>query len=181
MIVVGNEDRNLLDEMFRLRARVFHDRLHWGVDVVYGMERDMYDDLRPIYILDVDGSVVRGSLRLLPTTGSTFSELVFPSEMVSAPTIWECSRLCVDDSSNMADVASNLLIAVGRLSVDRGIETIIASTYTHMVFLCRVIGFDVQVLGKTDRFGKRVFLCAARMDAETIDRIENGQGKVHRS
>src|ERR1017187_3575045 len=173
MIVVGNEDRNLLDEMFRLRARVFHDRLHWEVDVIYGMERDVYDDFGPIYILDVEGSVVRGSLRLIPTTGSTFSELVLPSEMVSAPTIWECSRLCVDDPANMAEVASNLLIAVGKLSVQRGIETIIASTYTHMMFLCRVIGFDVQVLGKTDRFGKRVFLCAARMDAETIDRIEN--------
>src|SRR5271154_3476824 len=62
------EHRHLLDEMFRLRAHVFHGRLGWDVGVANGMERDRFDDLMPVYVIDVDGRTVRGSLRLLPTT-----------------------------------------------------------------------------------------------------------------
>jgi N-acyl-L-homoserine lactone synthetase len=55
MIVVvesHNAERhsNLLEQMFRLRARIFHDHLGWDVKVTYGKERDKYDDEGPVYI-----------------------------------------------------------------------------------------------------------------------------------
>ena len=34
------EFSSLLDEMFRLRARIFHERLGWDVQVADGKERD---------------------------------------------------------------------------------------------------------------------------------------------
>ena len=34
----------LLEQMFRLRARIFRDRLGWDVAVKDGKERDKYDD-----------------------------------------------------------------------------------------------------------------------------------------
>lgn len=64
---------HLIDEMFRLRARIFRDRLRWDVKVVDGKERDRYDDEGPVYLIcaDDDGRQVKGSLRLLPTTSPT--------------------------------------------------------------------------------------------------------------
>ena len=77
LVVVEDQNasqyRDLLDEMFRLRARVFNDRLKWDVVVKGGMERDRYDDEGPVYLIytDEEQKKVKGSLRLLPTTGPT--------------------------------------------------------------------------------------------------------------
>jgi N-acyl-L-homoserine lactone synthetase len=189
-IVVGEphdapEHRDLLDEMFRLRAHVFHDRLRWDVGVTDDMERDRFDDLMPVYIIDADGPTVRGSLRLLPTTGPTLSEETFSDTIpdaaaLSAPTIWECSRLCVGDypARTQVEIAANLLIAVGNLCVRHGIETIIANTHIKVVRLCQRVGFDVEILGHTDRFGERVFLCSSEMSAATVARIESRRWTV---
>jgi len=35
---------HLLEQMFRMRARIFHDHLGWDVVVKDGMERDKYDE-----------------------------------------------------------------------------------------------------------------------------------------
>jgi acyl homoserine lactone synthase len=96
----------LTDEMFKLRARIFRDRLGWDVQVVDGRERDQYDDAGPVYVIyaDKEGREVKGCLRLLPTTGPTLLADIFSDTMpdavhLSAPTIWECTRFCIDDSS----------------------------------------------------------------------------------
>ena len=179
------EHRHLLDEMFRLRARVFHGRLRWDVGVTDDMERDRFDDLMPVYIIDADGPTVRGSLRLLPTTGPTLSEETFSDTIpdaaaLSAPTIWECSRLCVGDypARTQVEIAANLLIAVGNLCLRHGIETIIANTHVTIMRLCQRVGFDVEILGYTDRFGERVFLCSSEMNAATVARIESRRWTV---
>lgn len=81
----------LLDEMFRLRARIFLDRLGWDVQVRDGKERDKYDDKGPIYLIYTDDEAreVKGSLRLLPTTGPTlladFFGIPFQTLCISAP------------------------------------------------------------------------------------------------
>jgi N-acyl-L-homoserine lactone synthetase len=63
----------LMEEMFKLRARVFRDRLGWNVQVADGKERDKYDDEAPVYVIYADDEAreVKGCLRLLPTTGPT--------------------------------------------------------------------------------------------------------------
>ena len=45
----AHEYSHLMDQMFQMRARVFHDRLRWNVRVVDGRERDKYDDESPVY------------------------------------------------------------------------------------------------------------------------------------
>jgi N-acyl-L-homoserine lactone synthetase len=174
------EHRHLLDEMFRLRALVFQGRLGWDVGVARDMERDRFDDLMPVYVIDADGRTVRGSLRLLPTTGptlsvETFSDSIPDAAALSAPTIWECSRLCVRDYQvrTQVEILANLLIAVGHLCLRHGIETIIANTHGKIVRLCQFVGFDVEILGHTDRFGERVFLCSCEMGVDMIAKIES--------
>ncbi len=174
MIVVVQEynarqNARLLDQMFRLRARVFAERLRWDVSVVDGKERDRFDDLSPVYLIhtDEEGLEVRGSLRLLPTTGPTvladfFSDTMPDAAQLSAPTIWECTRFCVDeDRLRHRDqiVASRALISgLGSIALGAGIESILGNFDDRMLRLYRRIGCEVDVLGSTHRYGAPVHL-----------------------
>jgi acyl homoserine lactone synthase len=101
--------RDKLDAMYRLRHRVFKERMDWDVNSRDGKERDVYDLLRPIYLLSTDeAGQVNGSLRVLPTTGPYMLRDVFPELMEgqAAPThpqIWEISRLAVEGSGEGAE------------------------------------------------------------------------------
>ena len=92
----------LLDEMFKLRARVFESRLGWDVTVRNGRERDDFDNLDPAYVIGVDddGHVV-SCVRALQTTGphmlsDVFSAILHGEPPLRSATIWESTRFCVD-------------------------------------------------------------------------------------
>lgn len=98
--------RDKLDAMHRLRHRVFKERMDWEVNSRDGRERDVYDLLRPIYLLATDEQgCVHGSLRVLPTTGpymlrDVFPELLQGQDAPAHPQIWEISRLAVEGSGD---------------------------------------------------------------------------------
>jgi len=165
------EYAGLMDEMFRLRARVFRDRLKWDVQVADGKERDKYDDEAPVYIIYADDEVrkVKGSLRLLPTTGPTvladiFSDTLPDAIELSAPTIWECTRFCVEDGASRRRhreelISSGILIAaLGDVAIKAGIEAVLGNFDSTMLRLYRRIGCEVEVLGSTERYGEPVYL-----------------------
>jgi acyl homoserine lactone synthase len=175
---------NLLDEMFRQRARFFHDRLKWDVQVIDGKERDRYDDEGPVYIIYTDGfrGEVKGSLRLLPTTGPTLAADVFSDTLpdavhLSAPTIWECSRFCLDRSVLAAGIedivfTSRVLIAaLGDVAMRAGIETIIGNFDAAKLRLYRRIGCEVEILGATSRYGDPVYLGLHRISETVVRRV----------
>ncbi len=174
MIVVvqeynAREHADLLDQMFRLRAKVFAGRLKWDVSVIDGWERDRFDELAPVYLIHTDaaGREVRGSLRLLPTTGPTlladfFSDTLPDAALLSAPTIWECTRFCIDEDilrHREQIVASRELISgLGSVALTAGIESILGNFDARMLRLYRRIGCEVEVLGSTHRYGEPVYL-----------------------
>jgi acyl homoserine lactone synthase len=171
MIVVveqhnADTHRRLLDQMFRLRARIFHDRLGWDVQIIDGRERDKYDDEAPVYLICADDQ----SLRLLPTTGPTvladvFSDTLPDAAHLCAPTIWECTRFCVDDQilacRNLDELhltSALLIAALGDLGLKAGIESILGNFDSSMLRLYRHIGCEVEVLGCTRRYGVPIYL-----------------------
>jgi N-acyl-L-homoserine lactone synthetase len=175
---------NLLDKMFRLRARFFHDRLKWDVRVADGKERDRYDDEGPVYIIYTDdlGAEVKGSLRLLPTTGPTLAADVFSDTLpdavhLSAPTIWECSRFCLDENVLASGVegvvfASRVLIAaLGDVAMRAGIESIIANFDASKLRLYQRIGCEVEILGSTSRYGNPVYLGLHQISETIVRRV----------
>jgi acyl homoserine lactone synthase len=188
IVVVQNSNtqrhENLLDKMFRQRARFFHDRLKWDVQVTDGKERDRYDDEGPVYIIYTDDhrSEVKGSLRLLPTTGPTLAADVFWDTLpdavhLSAPTIWECSRFCIDESILSSGIegitfASRVLIAaLGDVALGAGIESIIANFDASKLRLYRRIGCEVEVLGSTSRYGSPVYLGVHHISETVVRRV----------
>jgi acyl homoserine lactone synthase len=178
--------RHLLDEMFRLRARVFSDRLKWDVNVENGMERDRYDDFGPVYLIytDDDGEQVKGSLRLLPTTGPTlladfFSDTLPDAAQLSAPSIWECTRFCLDDRlldhggrDEMVFASGVLFAGLGEIALQSGIESIIGNFDATMYRLYRRVGCEVEVLGLTRRYGRAVYLGAFPVSLPILQRIK---------
>ncbi len=177
---------HLIDEMFRLRARAFHDRLNWDVKVTGGKERDRYDDEQPVYIIYCDHQAreVKGSLRLLPTTGPTlladiFSDTLPEAVNLSAPAIWECSRFCLDDKllerggyDEMLSASAAMLEAVGDVALRAGIEAIIGNFDESMLRLYRRIGCEVEILGSTLRYGDPVYLGLHPISESVIRRIK---------
>ncbi len=91
-----------MEEMHRLRFRVFKERLQWDVHTVSGMERDEFDDLDCIYILAfAETGCLVGTWRMLPTTGpymlrDVFSDLMEDQALPCDRKIWECSRFAVE-------------------------------------------------------------------------------------
>jgi acyl homoserine lactone synthase len=183
----------LMDQMFALRARVFRDRLKWDVKVEDGRERDKYDDEGPVYIIYADdaGQRVKGSLRLLPTTGPTVLGDIFADTLpdaigLSAPTIWECTRFCVEESASPRRhrdelISSGILIAaLGEVAVKAGIEAILGNFDSTMLRLYRRIGCEVEVLGSTHRYGEPVYLGLFPVSETILGKVK-GRLKTERS
>lgn len=172
---------DLIEQMFRLRKRVFQDKLSWDVQVIDGLERDVYDDEAPVYVLyqDPDSARLLGSLRLLPTTGPTllgdvFSDTLPDAISLSAPSIWECTRFCVEANGGFADfqtVSCALIEAVGELALRSGIETIVGNFDAAMLRVYRRIGCDVEVVGLTRRFKRPVYLGLFPVSGEVVQKI----------
>jgi acyl homoserine lactone synthase len=183
---------HLLEQMFRMRARIFHDHLGWDVVVKDGMERDKYDEQSPVYIIytDEDGHRVKGSLRLLPTTGPTlvaefFSDTLPDAASLMAPTIWECTRFCLDDDvwqkkkEEILFASTVLLVALGDLALRAGIESVIGNFDAAALHLWRRIGCEVEILGSTSRYGRPVYLGLHPISETVISRIKKKLKGAH--
>ena len=117
----GRDASRRLEGMFKLRHEVFKERLAWEVGSQGGRERDLFDDLDPVYIVcEQDGDVL-GSWRLLPTTKpymlkDVFPELLHGMPAPEAPDVWEISRfavskrVCGNDSLGTIKTVTNLLL-----------------------------------------------------------------------
>lgn len=173
----------LLDQMFRLRKRVFKDQLDWDVPVEGECERDGYDAMKPAYILwtDDERTTLYGSLRLMPTTGPTLLYDVFrrtfPDAIdLAAPGIWEGTRMCMDEVAlerDMPDVDPGrafclMLLALCEVAMAHGVHTMISNYEPHMARIYKKAGAELDQLGKADGYGKRPVCCGA---FEVSDRI----------
>lgn len=158
-----------IDRMHTIRAQVFYDRLRWDVHVEDGWEIDEFDDCNPLYVISVDPATndVRGSVRLLPTTGpnmlrDVFSDLL-PNDLdVADPLIWESSRFSVDPDYVCAargrcqvnEVTAELLIGMAEVGKLVGLSHIVSVYDAMMARLFKRANCPAETVGKPRRFGK---------------------------
>jgi acyl homoserine lactone synthase len=157
-----------MSQMFKLRKKVFHDRLGWDVRIEDGMEIDAFDGLDPLYVLSIapDTGRVTASLRLLPTTGpnmlcDVFCELLADGLVVRSATVWESSRFCVDheafqdrSANRVAMAASELMCAVGEIGLSSGLTHIVTVTDLLLERIFRRMECPAERLGRPRRIGK---------------------------
>jgi acyl homoserine lactone synthase len=162
---------DLLAAMFRLRGRVFKDRLGWTVSVTEDLELDVYDVLNPTYLLLVAaGREVVGCVRLLPTTGPTMLAETFPQLLSGRRPprnnrILESSRFCVDTSlagqlaANGLSRATFMLFAAMIESLEvLGADRIVTVTDTRMERILRRAGWSLERLAHPQQIGKTMAL-----------------------
>ncbi|PJR92568.1 N-acyl-L-homoserine lactone (AHL) synthase [Ochrobactrum sp. 695/2009] len=165
---------DLLDQSFRLRKKIFADRLGWSVSVSGPWERDRYDDHQPAYLLWCDDKFnqLYGCVRLMPTTGPTLLYDVFRDTFpdtcsLIGPGIWEGTRLCIDDEALKRDLpdlslrhAFNLLLlALCEVALDNGIDTLVSNYEPYMRSAYRRAGVSFEELGCAGGFGRFSVCC----------------------
>lgn len=178
---------HVLDDMFKLRARVFGERLGWEVTIEDGRERDVFDDLNPSYAigLDDEGNAV-SCVRALQTTGPHMLADVFAAILDGEPplrsaSLWESTRFCVDTKRlgrgsgqhSVSYATSELMIASLEAAKRAGVDDIVTVIDPIMDrVLKRSDNAPYDYLGKTTGMGKTAAL-AALLDCtdERIDRI----------
>lgn len=158
-----------LDEMFKLRHRVFKECLDWDVNSRNGRERDVYDLLRPVYLLATDeNGKVGGSWRLLPTTGPYMLRDVFPdllegAQAPSNPQVWEISRFAVDRAgdgtqrrNSVNRFTSELFAGMVEWALLYGIREIVAVYDVRVGRLLNKIDFTPHWVSQPRRIGSTV-------------------------
>jgi acyl homoserine lactone synthase len=127
-----------LETIFRIRHRVFKERLGWDVPSSDGLEQDQYDHEDAWYLLlrDDDDKIV-GTCRLIPTTssymiGEVFADLLDGDEPPHSPKVWEVSRLAMDSTvpgrrmlSQVHQLTSQLYCGLVELGLSLGITELI--------------------------------------------------------
>jgi acyl homoserine lactone synthase len=162
---------NLLTEMYRLRRRVFKDRLDWAVSVSGDLELDVYDALNPTYLLVMSGEGdLVGSVRLLPTAGPTMLGDTFPALLggQAAPRsekILESSRFCVDTklASELAENGLNrvtFILFAAMIEGARAVnaESIVTVTDVRMERILRRADWPLERIAPPLRLGQTMTL-----------------------
>jgi N-acyl-L-homoserine lactone synthetase len=173
----------LLDGMFRLRHKVFYERLGWDVGSLHGRERDDFDDCDPVYVISYveESREVTGCCRLLPTDGPFMLRDVFPQALRGAeapcdPAVWEISRLATGQewsrtvSAGFGPFARALLLEAFRW-VDRHGDTVVAVSSVAVERSLHAMGVPSRRLGdgRATRLG--ALLCSAYLTS-TRDFLE---------
>jgi N-acyl-L-homoserine lactone synthetase len=169
------ETSRKLEGMFRLRHEVFKERLAWEVGSVAGKERDLFDDLDPVYIVCEHEGQVLGSWRLLPTTSpymlkDVFPELLHGMPAPEAPDVWEISRFAVskrvigNESLGTINMVTDMLLdQLGAFAKRRNISRIVAVTDVRFERILKRAGL------LTNRFGAPLEIGVTRAVAGYAD------------
>jgi acyl homoserine lactone synthase len=168
------------DPMYRLRYRVFYERLRWEVKVSDGLEIDQFDDAQSIYqlVADTRGAIV-GGWRLRPTTLPYMMKDVFPQLMggAAAPVqadVWEISRFAVDEQDGaesgfgLNDTARALVRHAIQFAVDHDISQYVMVVSVAVERLLANTGMVIQRYAPPQRVGRvRSVACFLDIDAHT--------------
>ncbi|MFI7128644.1 acyl-homoserine-lactone synthase [Nonomuraea sp. NPDC050153] len=174
----------LLDGMFRLRHKVFYERLRWDVESLHGRERDSYDDCDPVYVISyAEGrQEVTGCCRLLPTVGpymlrDVFSEALRGGPAPCDPSVWELSRLATGRGWSRRAAAgfgplARALVREAFRWVDQRGDTVVAVSSVAVERSVNAMGVPTRRLGdgRATRLG--TVLCSAYATS-TRDFLEN--------
>ena len=180
-------DLDALAQMYRLRAKVFGERMGWEVAVLSGMEIDDYDSQSPYYMLVRDDSgAVCGCWRLLPTEGrymlrDTFPQLLHGQNAPASASVWELSRFAIVSPQRagygFGELALDAMRAVVCFADSMGVKSYVTVTTTAVERLLARARIDIRRFGPPVRIGS-VHAVALTIDlgAQTHEALFDGPG-----
>lgn len=179
-----------LAEMYRLRYRVFKQRLDWDVEVSGDMEIDAFDALHPVYLLQRAGDGrVQGCVRLLPTTGPTMLREAFAPLLAGQPApsdlaVWESSRFALDVGREAPGAARGIARATYELfagmiefGLFHGLTEIVTVTDLRMERILRRAAWPLRRLGEPRALGdSRSVAGYLEVSPERLANVRRGGG-----
>jgi acyl homoserine lactone synthase len=165
-ITIGSQrsfDLDALAQMYRLRAKVFGERMGWEVAILSGMEIDGYDALSPHYMLVHDeNDTLCGCWRIMPTVGpymlrDTFGQLLHGQPAPSSRDVWELSRFAIvapeTPGFGFAGLALEAMREVVKFADRMGISSYVTVTTTAIERLLRKTGVETRRFGPPMKIG----------------------------
>ncbi|MHC6154781.1 acyl-homoserine-lactone synthase [Bradyrhizobium elkanii] len=181
-----------LSEMYRLRYRVFRERLQWDVQASGGMEIDEYDALHPVYLIQRASDYrIQGCVRLLPSTGPTMLRDTFPllldgHSFEASSSVWESSRFALEMDTVSRSTVHGLTSATYELfagmiefGLSRQLDQIITVTDARVERILRRAGWPLRRAGHPRRLGNTEALAGyLEISLECLMRVRDA-GKIH--
>lgn len=177
--------RTDLDDMYRLRHRVFVEKLNWQVNSHNGMEKDEYDECNTHYIVYKDHvGRVRGCQRLIEMTNNSmfngpFKFMLPRYEYFKRQGYWEVTRMAVDNKydehftkDEAKEVASKLfmgLIHIGRQLLN--VEYYLAVSYPPIVELYKKYGLQISTIKRGEINGEHIISWGFAPLSYTLDQL----------
>lgn len=140
--------RDDLDAMYRLRHKVFFEKLKWQVNSEDGMEKDEYDENNTYYLIFKDkNNIVRGCQRYIPMNNPCMFDGPFDFVLSNLKDYknaqyWEASRLAVDydyaegyTKDDARNVCKRIFAASILLGQDAEIKSFVTLSYPAMIKL----------------------------------------------
>lgn len=167
-----HQHADIVDQMYRIRAAVFNERLGWDVEVKDGREIDQFDDEAPLYLISINEKTaqVQGALRLLRTTGpnmlrDVFPVLLKPGEVVESPLIWESSRFSINPDLSqrtasgevnhvLSIVTMELLCGIVEVCQLASIDSVVSVFDARMLRIFRAADCPTNVIGTPTKIGR---------------------------
>lgn len=176
---------NELWDMYRLRAKVFKERMKWDVPVLGGMEIDGYDALDPHYLLIKESNnKVRGCWRLMPTEGpymlrDTFPQLLNGLVAPSDARVWELSRFAMDTDGSKGfgfnDIALESMRSLFLFGKRKGIDLYVTVTTVAIERMMRRAGIVIERFGPPIQIGVEKTVALAIFNSEETREALFGQ------
>jgi len=179
-----------INEMRRLRYRVFKERMKWDVLTHDDMEFDEFDAYDPYYLLQIrfEGHI-HGCVRLLPTTGHNMLRDVFPALLngqnsPASEAIWECSRFALDlpeaslGIGGIAQATYELFAGMVEFGLSRKLTEIVTVTDARMERILRRAKWPLRRIGEPLQIGNTLAVAGfLEVSTDCLSRLRKG-GKL---
>lgn len=164
-----------LNNMHKLRARIFKQKKMWDIPLINDMEIDGYDALDPYYMIinrSAEQAYVCGCWRILPTTGPnmlahTFPELLHGQPAPCSDSIWELSRFAIemphDNRFGFSQGTVQAIHAIVNFALGCGVKQFVTVTTVGVEKMLIRLGLD------TSRFGPALQVGVERAVALRIE------------
>lgn len=176
--------------MYRLRHRVFKERLGWNVDVHDGIEKDQFDAASPAYLVRLDAvDAVTACVRLLPTTGpymlrDTFANLASGRLLPNSPLVWESSRFAIQPAGStematngLSNATFELFAAMIEFGLARDLSEIVTVTDLRVERILRRAGWPLRRLGEPSTIDTtRAVAGSLEISLEALQRVRETSG-----
>jgi N-acyl-L-homoserine lactone synthetase len=177
-----------LASQYRLRHRVFRDRLAWDLPTWDGMEFDQFDTPATTYFTWRDQSgVTRGISRVIPTVRPYMLQCLWPEMVTAEPmphdmTVWEGSRIGIDgalDANLRRRILGEIFCAYLEFGLKKGIERyLVLMPLAFLKYTVVPVGWPPRFIGPVKRFGTSKCIAASMAVSQSILNDVRGRMKV---